>query len=320
MISTRYPTYQSYSNRLTETYLLASKVKSKLTQEAIKNDVDLHKLVCQANLLDTLIERLNSHGSSVTESSEGSMISFESINVKHNEEINVDGAEVEDEDEDEYEYEHANEDADGCEKSMSSSDVYYTSDDSDFESDGSDCDDDELTISHSHSHSHDGNGSEIKVEVQQLNGIGYHDNKPISFNKLIEFEEENISSSESEDEDEDDLLYFERIHDDYDDDETNGLCLTRMASCQSTNYSCGNCTSASLSPVLGATTTTTTVVDESSDEEEDLPSLSNCSSVSSVEEFNLLQGDKHQQYHNCNCVKEPKSINSLIDDMDLLVI
>ncbi|GMF82824.1 unnamed protein product [[Candida] boidinii] len=45
---------------LSDTYLLASKVKSRLTKEAVKSNVNLRVLVCQANLLDNLIDYLNS--------------------------------------------------------------------------------------------------------------------------------------------------------------------------------------------------------------------------------------------------------------------
>ncbi|ODV93893.1 hypothetical protein PACTADRAFT_4789 [Pachysolen tannophilus NRRL Y-2460] len=47
-------------SNLAQTYLLASKVKSKLTKEAINPNADLRILVCQANLLDNLMDSLSS--------------------------------------------------------------------------------------------------------------------------------------------------------------------------------------------------------------------------------------------------------------------
>lgn len=43
---------------LAQTYLLASKVKQKLTKEAVNPNANLRILVCQANLLDNLMESL----------------------------------------------------------------------------------------------------------------------------------------------------------------------------------------------------------------------------------------------------------------------
>lgn len=40
-------------------YLLASKVKAKLTKEALNPDANLRKLVCNANMLDSLMESIN---------------------------------------------------------------------------------------------------------------------------------------------------------------------------------------------------------------------------------------------------------------------
>lgn len=42
-----------------EAYLLASRVKTRLGEEALKSDINLLRLVCQANLLDNLILSLN---------------------------------------------------------------------------------------------------------------------------------------------------------------------------------------------------------------------------------------------------------------------
>ncbi|KAH3665691.1 hypothetical protein OGAPHI_003879 [Ogataea philodendri] len=62
-----------YASRA-DTYYLASKVKAKLTKEAVSHDVNLHRLVCQANLLDNLIDRLNAK-----EHERGRRVSFENI-------------------------------------------------------------------------------------------------------------------------------------------------------------------------------------------------------------------------------------------------
>lgn len=130
------------SGRLAQTYLLASKVKAKLTQEAVRNDVDLHRLVCQANLLDNLIENLNHHESSYTNGdvcydSIGSniypLLNNVTVDVNSLDYVeNVSAACVDDEDDDEDD--EVNENEIKIEKAPFS-DVYYTSDDSDFDSD-----------------------------------------------------------------------------------------------------------------------------------------------------------------------------------------
>ncbi len=60
-------------------YVLASRVKSRLTREAMQNDVNLHRLVCQANMLDSLIEEINTKNKLVGRL--GRPVSFESITV-----------------------------------------------------------------------------------------------------------------------------------------------------------------------------------------------------------------------------------------------
>lgn len=47
-------------------YTLAAKVKQRLTCEAVSPQVDLRKLVCQANMLDALIDTLNAGTTSVS--------------------------------------------------------------------------------------------------------------------------------------------------------------------------------------------------------------------------------------------------------------
>lgn len=63
------------TDKVAETYLLASKVKTKLTNESVKNDINLVKLVTQANLLDKLIENINK----LQVKSSSSKFTFESI-------------------------------------------------------------------------------------------------------------------------------------------------------------------------------------------------------------------------------------------------
>lgn len=68
------------SNKVAETYILASKVKTKLTKEAVKTDINLVKLVTQANLLDKLIENINHLQSKEINSYPSPKFTFESIN------------------------------------------------------------------------------------------------------------------------------------------------------------------------------------------------------------------------------------------------
>lgn len=79
-------------------YHLASEVKTRLTKEAGRNDMNLQKLVCQANLLDKLIEHINS---SKDDKSKGT-ISFETIETLPEDP----------DDDDEYEYEYYDDDDD----------------------------------------------------------------------------------------------------------------------------------------------------------------------------------------------------------------
>lgn len=51
----------AYNMSLTETYLLASKARSKLTREASRQDHDLRVLVSHANMLDNLMDSLAQH-------------------------------------------------------------------------------------------------------------------------------------------------------------------------------------------------------------------------------------------------------------------
>lgn len=64
------------SNEVAQAYMLASKVKTKLTEEAVKSNINLVKLVTQANLLDKLIENINH----LQYGNDTSKFTFESIN------------------------------------------------------------------------------------------------------------------------------------------------------------------------------------------------------------------------------------------------
>lgn len=114
------------SGRVAQAYLLAAKVKAKLTEEAVKNDVDLHRLVCQANLLDNLIENLNVYetnkGCSGAVEEQATAVSYNSIDsnpypLLNN--ITVDIQTI---------------DSTGSDYSGNHNDLYYDSDDSDFDS------------------------------------------------------------------------------------------------------------------------------------------------------------------------------------------
>jgi hypothetical protein len=145
-----------HSGKVAQTYLLASKVKSKLTQEAIKNDVNLLRLVCQANLLDNLIENLNfydSHNHSDTNEHNNFPISYNSINSSTYPLLNNISDDVEqnainnydddnDDDDDDVISVNVNVNSSSYENNNNfhHSDLYYTSDDSDFDSDNDDDD------------------------------------------------------------------------------------------------------------------------------------------------------------------------------------
>lgn len=70
---------QTGSGSISGAYVLASRVKSRLTREAVQNDVNLHRLVCQANMLDSLIEEINTKNKLAGRL--GRTVSFESIAV-----------------------------------------------------------------------------------------------------------------------------------------------------------------------------------------------------------------------------------------------
>ena len=157
------------SGKVAQTYILASKVKAKLTKEAVKNDVDLHRLVCQANLLDNLIDDLNHFESGSSEKgfsydtinpntyplldhlslnfNASSMIDAHTYDDDFDDSDSASDTESEDENSSEDEVEVVNEHIIDCELELdayadetahihnSSPNVYYTSDDSEFESD-----------------------------------------------------------------------------------------------------------------------------------------------------------------------------------------
>lgn len=84
-------------------YFLASRVKARLTKEATQNDVNLHRLVCQANMLDSLIEEINAKNRAVGKA--GRTVSFESIEIapeKVSEDDLNDGEYDDDDDLDDY--------------------------------------------------------------------------------------------------------------------------------------------------------------------------------------------------------------------------
>lgn len=77
-----YPNMSYPSTKIAQAYLLASKVKAKLSQEAVKSDINLHRLVCQANLLDNLIDDLNRYDKTPDPYSSSHKVSYESINTE----------------------------------------------------------------------------------------------------------------------------------------------------------------------------------------------------------------------------------------------
>ena len=297
------------SGRIAQTYLLASKVKAKLTQEAVRNDVDLHRLVCQANLLDNLIENLNHHESSYNNNSNNTgntNVCYESINpnsypLLNNVTVQVNNLDYSvdedaDSDDDDEEDDEVDENDIKIERAPCS-DVYYTSDDSDFDSD----DDSDSSFN---SDSFGGKSSDPNelccIALQRLNlhggvdeDIGEDDDDSgnqetcSSVTATITISDSE-SDSDSNSETESDTEYENDSRDDS--SFSNNYCaLVRMHSQH---------TSLNLNDYVASLEANTSVEETDScnniqhnsslDEmtrEEDLPSLSNCSSFSSMEEI-----------------------------------
>lgn len=306
------------SDKLAQTYLLASKVKAKLTQEAVRNDVDLHRLVCQANLLDNLIENLNNNENSNTsinynsiEANPYPLLNSNIINNNHNNnsndnnnntvEINtyaIDGEVVDDEED--YYYEEDDGGEITIEKS-NVSDTYYNSDDSDFESDidveEDDIDPNELPC----------------LALERLNiqsGVEDDYNTENNLDEQIENFDSQSSHSvsysdlESDDETDSDANVSDYFDDGYDEsfNTINPCKLVRMHSQQSVlnleHYveSVKSDVGKEIGRELEQLEETTGELNEidhhhqhhDHDHEEDFPSLSNCSSLSSMEELKTV--------------------------------
>lgn len=312
------------SGRIAQTYLLASKVKAKLTQEAVRNDVDLHRLVCQANLLDNLIENLNHHESSYNNNNSNTTgntnICYESINsnsypLLNNVSVQVNNLDYSvDEDADSDDNDEEDDEVDENDIKIERapcSDVYYTSDDSDFDSD----DDSDSSFN---SDSFGGKSSDPNelccIALQRLNlhgGVDEDIDDDDSGNQencssvtatitLTDSESDSDSNSETESDTE------------YENDSRDGLfsnnycALVRMHS-QHTSLNLNDyVASLEADTSVEETDACTNIPHNSSlDEmtrEEDLPSLSNCSSFSSMEEI----GQPNQNIVRLDCLDSIK--------------
>ncbi|ODV87633.1 hypothetical protein CANARDRAFT_173570 [[Candida] arabinofermentans NRRL YB-2248] len=297
-------TYKHNSQKLThtpvfDTYMLASKVKTKLTKEAVRSDVNLHRLVCQANLLDNLIEKLNQESASTmhdtTADSSASMISFESISSsKDGKHVKV------------LEPTKPN-------KKSSDNDVgfYYNSDDSDFDSDEDDSDEDDDDNYEYYYEEVSDSEDEDEYEVEDDNyqqthnqltkSLGYHQTAHVEVHELNGDSDSDSDSSDLSDQ-EDELADYESH---------SGANLSRVSSNSNRIYNLGmsesmvDLNSNYIKTPLELSYESDLDSDEDVDEEEqivvvdndadefhdsyaqDLPSLSACSSISSGD------GDDH---------------------------
>lgn len=296
MISYFQSTYNS--GRIAQTYLLASKVKAKLTQEAVKNDVNLHRLVCQANLLDNLVENLNNHETkhvpddSNDQSANNDSYSYDTINYPL-----LNGVSVHTNNEN-YEYIYNNDDNENNEDNnedthAKKSDIYYTSDDSDFDSEDDDDntdydynynDDSETTLCRKESNIDSCHLYSLGLERLNIESRIKYDNSDegdgeTTINQCVI----SYNGFDSDEDSENEEHCFEFDHDlDYDCEYDNSLKLERMHSYHNSNTTI-NITSEPVEEHI-----------KSEIPEEDLPSLSNCSSVSSIEELSPISDLKSQ--------------------------
>lgn len=319
------------SGRIAQTYLLASKVKAKLTQEAVRNDVDLHRLVCQANLLDNLIENLNHHESSYnsnTSSNPGKTnVCYDSINsnsypLLNNVTVQVNDVDyVVDGDADSGEEDDEDDEVDENEIKIERapcSDVYYTSDDSDFDSD----DDSDSSFN---SDTFGGKSSDPNelccIALQRLNlhggvedGLGEDDDDLenqatcSSVTATITLSGSD-SDSESNSETESDTEYENENENDSRDHGSfsNNYCALMRMHSQHTSLNLNDyVASLEADTSVEETDACNNIPHNSSlDEmtrEEDLPSLSNCSSFSSMEEI----GQPNQNIVRLDCLDSIK--------------
>ncbi|GMF01511.1 unnamed protein product [Ambrosiozyma monospora] len=154
---------------ISDTYVLASKVKTRLTREAVKTDVNLHRLVCQANLLDNLIEYLNEQQTKKANASAAATttVSFESI-ATSKDGVSSMTTELDDYDSDDDSDEDSDLDSEDSEDYEYDYDEYDSEDDSyDYESESDDEDDE----------AEDDEEDDVPVETQYSFTFDDEDNK-----------------------------------------------------------------------------------------------------------------------------------------------
>lgn len=284
MISSCMQTYNS--GKIAQTYLLASKVKTKLNQEAVKNNVDLHRLVCQANLLDNLIESLNHLEKSLQNNfiSPNSSFSYETINSNTYPLLNslslnmntltlISENEIDDKNDDNDNDNDNDNDIDIQVDQIhlqneNPSSVYYSSDESDdsFSDDDDDDDDD------------DNFDSDDEYINNSPSALFSNDLCSIALQRLnIQSIECDSDSDSDNDSDNDSYLDDEtNLNAEYNDPDNNNNTQTNI-----TNTFVDECD-------CPLTRMKSQYIDHNHyDEETELPLLSNCPSVSSLEEFQV---------------------------------
>jgi hypothetical protein len=127
-------------NPMTETYLLASKVRAKLTKEASRPDHDLRILVSHANLLDNLMDKIHEHRTAILNGDyTAKKIEFQLPTITH-------VSYIAEEDEDDTDSDSDSEDDQHLEIHYKTSEILYDSDEDEYESDD-DISDDEYIYS-----------------------------------------------------------------------------------------------------------------------------------------------------------------------------
>ncbi|ANZ77275.1 BA75_04632T0 [Komagataella pastoris] len=169
------PIIQQNNLTFAETYLLASKVKDKLTKEAVNPKTNLRLLVCQANLLDNLMDTLQNRNEYQPETNAVAFKSESTISVLGNDSV-VTTTELSDSDEE------------------------YTDDESDYSSSS----DDDYTSDVEYTQ------YQKKLELKNSND-GERDDKSDDEELAYYSSDEFDSDSEDEDEDDDKLFRLQKL-------------------------------------------------------------------------------------------------------------
>lgn len=297
--------FQNHSGKIAQTYLLASKVKSKLTKEAVKHDVNLHKLVCQANLLDTLIENLNiyesSNNTNNNNNNKTATVSYDTIYSSPypllNNMIN-----------------DSNENADDFNAAIDISatndnnDMYYNSDASDFDSDTDNDDEDDDDDDDDDDDVDDGENNNDYYFNQQNSKIAFTDKECSGDLCCLALQRLNIKSGVNDEQDDFDThdniydaefsIHHTTISFSDSESESDDEYESVKPSCYYENENCLMRMKSKQTPVSDIANTATMTTNSSNNEDDDFPSLSSCSSVSSDESCQTYQSVKIESIHN----------------------